>query len=56
MAPLKTFLPFEKKKGAIGENKKDYIKLHIVTQKLIRIPRSRNVAAVHILQPVGTGS
>jgi hypothetical protein len=56
MAPLKPFSSFGKEKGAIGKNKKDYIRLHIVPPKLIRIPRSRNVAAVHILQPVGTGS
>jgi hypothetical protein len=48
--------PLEKKKGAIGKNKKDYIRLHIIPLKLIRIPRSRNIVAVHILQPVGTGS
>jgi hypothetical protein len=56
MAPLKTFLPFGKEKGATGKNEKDYIRLHIIPPKLIRIPRSRNVVAVHILQPVGTGS
>jgi hypothetical protein len=56
MAPLKTFSPFGKEKGAIGKNKKDYINLHIIPPKLIRIPRSRNVVAIHILQPVGTGS
>jgi hypothetical protein len=49
MPPLKTFLPFGKEKGVIGKNKKDYIKLHIISPKLIRIPRSRNVVAVHIL-------
>jgi hypothetical protein len=53
---LKHFSPFGKEKGAIGKNKKDYIRLHIIPPKLIRIPRSRNVVAVHILQPVGTGS
>jgi hypothetical protein len=52
----KPFSPFGKEKGAIGKNKKDYIRLHIIPPKLICIPRSRNVAAVHILQPVGTGS
>jgi hypothetical protein len=35
--------------------KKDYIKLHIISPKLIRIPRSRYVVAVHILQFVRTG-
>jgi hypothetical protein len=35
--------------------KKDYIKLHIISSKLIRIPRSRNVISVHILQSVRTG-
>jgi hypothetical protein len=47
--PIKTFLPFGKEKGAVGKNKKDYIKLDIISPKLIRIPRSRNVIAVHIL-------
>jgi hypothetical protein len=55
MAPLKTFLPFGKEKGAIGKNEKKYIKLHIISSKLILIPRSRNVVAVHILRPVRTG-
>jgi hypothetical protein len=32
MAPLKTFLPFRKEKGAIGKIKKVYIKLHIVSE------------------------
>jgi hypothetical protein len=54
MVPLKTFRPFGKEKGAIGKMKKDYIKLHIISSKLICIPRSRNVVAVHILQPVRT--
>jgi hypothetical protein len=35
--------------------KKDYIKLYIISSKLIRIPRSRNAVAVHVLQPVRTG-
>jgi hypothetical protein len=35
--------------------KKDYIKLHIISSKLIHIPRSRNVVAVHILQSIRTG-
>jgi hypothetical protein len=55
MAPLKTFLPFGKEKGAIEKMKKDYIKLHIISPKLIRIPRSGYVVAVHILQSVRTG-
>jgi hypothetical protein len=46
---------FGKKKGAIGKMKKDYIRLHIISSKLIRIPRPRNVVAVHILQSVRTG-
>jgi hypothetical protein len=33
MAPLKTFLPFGKKKGAIEKMKKDYIKLYIILPK-----------------------
>jgi hypothetical protein len=49
MAPLKTFLPFGKEKGAIEKLKKDYIKLHIISPKFTRIPRSRYVVAVHIL-------
>jgi hypothetical protein len=56
MASLKTFLPLLKEKGAIEKMKKDYIKLHIISPKLIRIPRSRYVVAVHILQLVRTGS
>jgi hypothetical protein len=56
-APLKTFLPSWKEKGAIEKmKKKDYIKLHIISSKLIRIPRSGYVVAVHILQSVRTGS
>jgi hypothetical protein len=45
----KPFSPFRKDKGAIGKNKKVHIKLHIVSSKLIRIPRSRNIVAVHII-------
>jgi hypothetical protein len=56
MAPLKTFLPLQKGKGCHRKNKKDYIKLAIISVKLIRIPRSRNVVAVHILQFVRAGS
>ena len=56
MGPLKTFLPSWKEKGAIEKMKKNYIKLHIASPKLIRIPRSGYVIAVHILQPVRTGS
>jgi hypothetical protein len=56
MVPLKTFLPLWKGKGCHRKNKKDYIKLDIISPKLIRIPRSRNVVAVHILQSVRTGS
>jgi hypothetical protein len=56
MAPLKTFLPFEKEKGAIEKmKKKDYIKLHIISSMLIRIPRSGYVVSVHILQSIRTG-
>jgi hypothetical protein len=50
----KPFSPFGKEKGAIGKMKKGYIKLHIISSKLIRIPRSRNVVAVHIFQSVRT--
>jgi hypothetical protein len=56
MAPLKTFLPLLKGKGCHRKNEKDYIKLQIISPKLIRIPRSRYVIAVHILQYVRTGS
>jgi hypothetical protein len=55
MAPLKTFLPLWKGKGCHRKNEKNYIKLHIISPKLIRIPRSGYVAAVHILQSVRTG-
>jgi hypothetical protein len=57
MAPLKTFLPLWKGKGCHRKKmKKEYIKLHIKLLKLIRIPRSRNVVAVHILQPIRIGT
>jgi hypothetical protein len=57
MAPLKTFLSLWKGKGCHRKKmKKDYIKLHIISPKLIRIPRSGYVIAVHILQSVRTGS
>jgi hypothetical protein len=49
MAPLKTFLPFGKEKGAIEKNEKDYINLNIISSKLIRIPGSGNVVAIHVL-------
>jgi hypothetical protein len=55
MAPLKTFLPLQKGKGCHErkiKNIKNYIELYIISPKLIRIPRSRNVVAVHILQSV----
>jgi hypothetical protein len=56
MAPLKTFLPLWKGKGCHSKKmKKDYIKLHIISSKLIRVPRSRNIVAVHILQSIRTG-
>jgi hypothetical protein len=55
MAPLKIFLPLWKGKGCHRKKiKKVYIKLHIISPKLIRIPRSRYVVAVHILQSVRT--
>jgi hypothetical protein len=38
-----------------GRNADNYIRLHIISSKLIRIPRSRYVVAVHILQSVRTG-
>jgi hypothetical protein len=52
MAPLKTFLPSSKDNGAIEKMKKDYIRLYIVSPKLICIPRSGYVVAVHILQSI----
>jgi hypothetical protein len=56
MALLKTFLPLWKGKGCHRKKmKKDYIKLNIISSKLICIPRSRNVVAVHILQSVRIG-
>jgi hypothetical protein len=55
MAPLKTFLPSLKEKGTIEKIKmKNYINLHIISSKLIRIPRFGYVVAVHILQSVRT--
>jgi hypothetical protein len=57
MAPLKTFLPSWKEKGATEKmKKKNYIKLHIISSKLICIPRSGYVVAIQILQSVRTGS
>jgi hypothetical protein len=56
MAPLKTFLPLLKGKGCHRKMKKDYIKLHIISLKLVRIPRSGYVVVVHILQSVRIGS
>jgi hypothetical protein len=47
--PLKTFLPLWKGKGCHRKNKKDYINLYIISPKLIRIPGSRNVVAIHVL-------
>jgi hypothetical protein len=38
MAPLKTFLPFGKEKGAMEKNRKNYIRLDKISPKLIRIP------------------
>jgi hypothetical protein len=49
MAPLKTILPLWKGKGFHRKNEKDYINLYIIPSKLIRVPRSRNVIAIHIL-------
>jgi hypothetical protein len=54
--PIKNLSPLWKGKGCHRKNEKDYIKLHIISSKLIRIPRSRNVVAIHILQSVRTGS
>jgi hypothetical protein len=54
--PIKNLFPLWKGKGCHRKNEKDYIKLHIISPKLIRIPRSRNVVAVHILQSVRTWS
>jgi hypothetical protein len=52
MAPLKTFLPLWKGKVCHRKNEK---RLHIIPPKLIRIPRSRYVIVIHILQSVRTG-
>jgi hypothetical protein len=48
MAPLKPFSPFGKEKGAIEKIEKDYMNLYIISPKLIRIPRPRNIIAIHI--------
>jgi hypothetical protein len=48
--PIKNLSPLLKGKGCHRKRmKKDYIKLHIVPSKLIRIARSRYVVAVDIL-------
>jgi hypothetical protein len=54
--PIKNLSPpLERKRVPEKKMKKDYIKLHIISLKLIRIPRSGYVVAVHILQSVRTG-
>jgi hypothetical protein len=40
--------PLERKRVPM-KNEKDYINLYIIPSKLIRVPRSRNVIAIHIL-------
>jgi hypothetical protein len=47
--PIKNLSPLCKGKGCHRKNEKDYINLYIISSKLIRIPRSRNVVAVHVL-------
>jgi hypothetical protein len=54
--PIKNLSPLHKEKGCHRKKmKRDSIKSHIISSKLVRIPRSRNVVAVHILQSVRTG-
>jgi hypothetical protein len=54
--PIKNLSPpLERKRVPYEKMEKDYIKLHIISSKLIHIPRSRNVVAVHILQSVRIG-
>jgi hypothetical protein len=54
--PIKNLSPPWKGKGCHRKKmKKDYIRLHIILSKLIHIPRSKNVVAVHVLQPMRTG-
>jgi hypothetical protein len=53
--PIKNLSPLWKGKGCHRKMKKDDIKLHVISLKLIRIPRSGYVVAVHILQSVRTG-
>jgi hypothetical protein len=54
--PIKNISPpLERKRVPWEKMEKDYIKLHIISSKLIRIPRSRNVVVVHILQSIRIG-
>jgi hypothetical protein len=47
--PIKNLSPLLKEKGAIGKIRKLH-QLHIISPKLIRIPRPGYVVVVHILQ------
>jgi hypothetical protein len=47
--PIKNLSPLLNGKGYHRKRIKNYIKLHVVPLKLIRIPRSGYVVAVHIL-------
>jgi hypothetical protein len=52
--PIKNHSPLWKGKGCHRKNEKDYIKLHVISSKLICIPRPGYVVVVHILQSVRT--
>jgi hypothetical protein len=47
--PIKNLSPPLERKRVPWKNEKDYINLYIIPSKLIRVSRSRNVFAIHIL-------
>jgi hypothetical protein len=46
--PIKNLSPLWKGKGCHRKIEKDYMNLYIIPLKLIRIPRPRNIIAIHI--------
>jgi hypothetical protein len=54
--PIKNFSPLLKGKDCHREKIRKLHQLHIISPKLICITRPGYVVAVHILQPVRTGS
>jgi hypothetical protein len=50
--PIKNLSPLLKGKGCHKEKLRKLQNLHIISPKLIYIPRSWNVIVVHVFQPV----